>query len=129
MTCHIWAQPTTCYSYDHLLRQLQGHHVSLRSISGPPCRTCGWFTRLFYVQRGNANHHDGRPYFACARCKMGQGWGTWADTKGVEEGNPPCFCGWSSRVERVGVGKWGYPRRWFLKCAVGACRFYAEFEV
>lgn len=122
------------YTQQYLLCQLSNLPLNppLESLPGPPCQTCGRPDSTLYITiNTNPNGNRGRPYYACPTCPMGSGFVTWADTRGVEAGNPTCECDgggtWVCRRDSVGVDGRARGRArgtGFWKCAVGRCGFW-----
>ncbi|KAE9366491.1 hypothetical protein N431DRAFT_76209 [Stipitochalara longipes BDJ] len=108
--------------------------------SPPRCRFCAQPTVFRTVLPSNPDGNAGRPYFICCSCPNfnvgtsevedvsteGSQWVTWNDTVGVEDGNPKCWCGNSSRYDQVGAASTSKlpPKTGFYSCAWGDCGFY-----
>lgn len=93
---------------------------------GPPCRGCRSPSTFSITSHFNRNGNAGRPFYKCPRPECHIGFVTWADRIGVEEGNPDCDCGKTSRKGVTGACAWRGPGKVFYKCAEGRCSFWAE---
>ncbi|KAF7198591.1 hypothetical protein HII31_00330 [Pseudocercospora fuligena] len=96
------------------------------------CRSCDRPATPKTVGPENENGNVGRHYYACENkvCpsydeKYEQGWVAWRDNKGVQESNPPCFCGSPSRQDRIGKDE-GKRGQGFWSCAEGDCNYHSQ---
>ncbi len=98
----------------------------------PSCRHCHYTPqKRSTVDFTNQNGNGGRPYYVCVPCKTnasippgpnGKGWITWDDNRGMDPGNPECWCGLIARQDRTGVNSQA-PGRGFWTCCTGACGY------
>ncbi|ROW13956.1 hypothetical protein VPNG_04052 [Cytospora leucostoma] len=125
-----WLKPTRATSREGEVAEGPAHipHPYFKTAK-LLCRTCKQGDEVYPYRTVPSNQHNpNRQYFACHRCAeatapKGQ-FICWADGRGVEEGNPLCGCGLTSR-EDVTTGWRGksVPGRKFWACAVGRCGF------
>jgi hypothetical protein len=89
-------------------------------LSEPPvCLTCGCVGRPMVVGSGNLNHNAGRSYYVCSSGRHhGTRWITFDDDIGIDHGNPPCYCAFTSRRSWANGGDVQ-----FYCCPVGSCQF------
>lgn len=83
----------------------------------PTCRRCGRPGLRPNVRQSNPIGHAGRPYYICSGGHKGD-FITFDDNIGIAAGNPPCFCGYASRLSRRRDGDGQ-----FYSCPIGRCHF------
>ena len=83
------------------------------------CQRCGQSCTRQIVSAGNRNGNSGRPYYTCIYGGHPRTFSTWDDNQGIVNGNPRCWCGFTSR--RVTTN--GPTPTDFYSCPVGRCRY------
>ncbi|PLB38635.1 uncharacterized protein BDW47DRAFT_104603 [Aspergillus candidus] len=82
-------------------------------LHAPPCCDSNMSRRQ---TRKNDNGNRNRWFYECREC----GDMVFDDWEGIREGNPPCECDMSSRVQRE------KSRAYVFRCARGYCDFFSE---
>lgn len=99
---------------------MQAEEPTFPLTQAPTCLKCGSSGDLVpAARRSNPIGNAGRPYYICSRGRhKDETWITFDDNIGIFAGNPPCYCGYTSRLSsrRDGDGQ-------FYSCPVGRCRF------
>ncbi len=77
------------------------------------------------MNEDNPNGNADRPYFSCMDgCHPNTSeFVSWDDYGGIRADNPPCSCNSNFPSRRNKTNK--EPRRYFYKCSVGWCEFFA----
>ncbi|KEY73249.1 hypothetical protein S7711_09630 [Stachybotrys chartarum IBT 7711] len=83
-------------------------------LYNPICRDCGNIGCTSIVNRGP---NLGRRYYKCSRCGS---FITWNDNINIVADNPPCSCGYTSRLSRTSRGDVYY------SCPVGQCPSFLD---
>jgi hypothetical protein len=84
----------------------------------PTCKDCGRPCTLFRVNETNINGHIKRPYYSCTNHHESI-FSTFDDSVDINEGNPPCKCGWTTRITKKNKSE----DEGFYSCPVGRCGF------
>ncbi len=101
--------------------QLHIDEVPASLPEGPPsCKKCRIETTLRSTRVSNRNGNSRRPYYKCLRCDI---FHCFADQRGNNPGNPPCFCKIPSRLQVSNKDK-PKGRRLHYVCRSGVCDFF-----
>ncbi|OJD10148.1 hypothetical protein ACJ73_09917 [Blastomyces percursus] len=68
----------------------------------PNCRSCHHPSSREVTRASNRKGNAGRPYYKCHRCNK---FLCFADDRGNDPSNPPCYCGVLSRRQVAGYDK------------------------
>ena len=104
------------------LSRLFYHGAPVPATSPPACQRCGQPCTQQIVSEGNRNGNAGRPYYACISGRHRRTFTTWDDSQGIVNGNPRCWCGFTSR--RVTTN--GPAPTDFYSCAAGGCGYFKD---
>lgn len=88
----------------------------------PACQKCGEPCTRDTVSARNANGNSGRPFYTCMNVSHPRKFSTWDDRQGIVNGNPRCWCGFTSR--RVATNR---PTSTdFYSCPAGRCKYSGD---
>ncbi|KAL2783028.1 hypothetical protein BJX66DRAFT_345318 [Aspergillus keveii] len=97
------------------------HYLHLAIVDRPPdCLRCGRPTKGRIVQRGDLNGNGGRPYYFCEPCNK---LSCFADMEDIEQENPDCDCGMTTRRQTSGLDT-DPPGLMYYRCLIGGCDFF-----
>ena len=85
----------------------------------PACLTCGQPCSREIVQANNPNGNAGRWFYTCKNGEHGRELSCFDDRQGIANGNPQCWCGFTSRRVR----NKGPTESYFYSCPAGSCRY------
>ena len=85
----------------------------------PACQRCRQPCTREIVSAENPNGNSGRPYYTCMNRQHPRKFSTWDDSRGIVNGNPRCWCGFTSRR---GTTNGPTPTN-FYSCPAGKCRY------
>jgi len=86
-------------------------------LIAPACQECGHPGTKHAVSAWNRSGNSDRPYYFCGRHR--RKFLTWDDDQGIVNGNPLCWCRFTSRR---GTTNGPIPTD-FYSCPVGSCRY------
>ena len=88
----------------------------------PACLNCRQSCTREITQAGNPNSNSGRPYYYCINPRHSRKFSTWDDSQGIVNGNPRCWCGFTSRRGTTN----GPTPTDFYSCPAGRCRYFED---